>query len=91
MKRQQRLRAEIAAESIACVACLGLLIWTALVMPDLETAVRDSADAYYGGMLLSSPALGYVVIGVLGFLSGICITLLCNHLHKRSREGDQPW
>lgn len=89
LRRRQRLRRRIAAESLAACVCLALLIRGAVVMPAFETAIRNSADAYYGGLLLSSPSLGYVVIGVLGFLLGICITLLCIHLHKQRTEGDK--
>ena len=89
LRKKQTLRRLIAAESIACCVCLALLIRCAVVMPAFEAAVRDSADAYYGGLLLSSPSLGYVVIGVLGFFLGICVTLLCVHLHKQRTEGDK--
>ena len=89
LRKKQTLRRMITAESIACCVCLALLVRGAVVMPVFETAIRDSADAYYGGLLLSSPSLGYVVIGVLGFLLGICITLLCVHLHKQRTEGDK--
>lgn len=89
LRRKQKLRRMIAAESISSCVCLALLIRCAVVMPFFETAIRDSADVYYGGLLLSSPSLGYVVIGVLGFLLGICITILCVHLHKQRQEGDK--
>ena len=88
LRNKQALRRRVTAEGIACCICLALLLRAAAVMPAFETALRDSADAYYGGLLLSSPSLGYVVIGVLGFLLGICITLLCVHLHAQRKEGD---
>lgn len=89
LRKKQTLRRTMAAESVFGCICLALLIHCAGAMPAFETAVQDSADAYYGGMLLSSPALGYVVIGVLGFLLGICITLLCVNLHKQGKERDE--
>lgn len=88
MKKEQKLRKAIAAEALSCCVCTALLIWCAAAMPSFEVAIRDSAKNYYGGLLLSSPALGYVVMSILGFLLGICITLLCLHLHNQDREGD---
>ena len=86
LRKKQKMSRIIAAESISVCVCLVLLICSACIMPSLETTVQDSSMEYYGGMLLSSPSLGYVVIGVLGFLLGICITLLCVHLHKQQKE-----
>ena len=86
LREKQILRRRIAAESLSAVVCLALILCCAAVMPTLETAVRDPADSYYGGLLLSSSSLGYVVIGILGFFLGICITLLCVHLHKQKEE-----
>ena len=34
-------------------------------------------------------ALGYIVIGLLAFLLGVCVTVLCFRLRQMSREDDQ--
>ena len=39
----------------------------------------------YGG----SAALGYIVIGLLAFLLGVCVTVLCFRLRQMSREDGQ--
>ena len=87
LRKKQKMTRTIAAESISGCICLVLIICCACVLPSLETTVQDSSAEYYAGMLLSSPSLGYVVIGVLGFLLGICVTLLCVHLHRQEKEG----
>ena len=32
--------------------------------------------------------LGYVVVGILAFLLGVSVTLMCDMLHKKSKERD---
>ena len=34
-------------------------------------------------------ALGYIVIGLLAFLLGVCVTVLCFRLRQMNREDDQ--
>jgi hypothetical protein len=33
--------------------------------------------------------LGYIVIGLLAFLLGVCVTVLCFRLRQMNREDDQ--
>ena len=33
--------------------------------------------------------LGYVVVGILAFLLGISVTLMCDILHKRNKERNE--
>ena len=39
----------------------------------------------YGG----GAALGYIVIGLLAFLLGVCVTVLCFRLRQMNREDGQ--
>ena len=45
----------------------------------------ETAASMYGG----SAALGYIVIGLLAFLLGVCVTVLCFRLRQMSREDGQ--
>ena len=63
-------------------AILGL----ALAMPSV-TARFSGAD-YYGGMtasLFTGESLGYLLVGLLAFALGVCVTVLCVRLHERER------
>lgn len=43
----------------------------------------------YGSLLLAAPYTGYVVVGVIAFALGICVTLLCicwKALKQKERE-----
>lgn len=86
IKRQERSRrSRIAAVSGA--ACLAVILGLALTMPSV-TARFSSAD-YYGGMtasLFSGESLGYLLVGLLAFALGVCVTVLCVRLHERERD-----
>ena len=90
IKRQERRRSRIAAVSGAA-ACLAAILGLALAIPSV-TARFSGAD-YYGGMtasLFSGESLGYLLVGLLAFALGVCVTVLCVRLHERERgEGSE--
>ena len=45
---------------------------------------ETAASIFHGGA-----ALGYIVIGLLAFLLGVCVTVLCFRLRQMSREDGQ--
>ena len=61
-------------------ACLVLLIGASLAMHGIAASIRTGdyvgceteASIFHGGA-----ALGYIVIGLLAFLLGVCVTVLC--------------
>jgi len=84
MRRAERLRERKSAKSrIASLAgssllSLVLLIAAASYIPALGGHESVSAaDGHYGSLIISGPGLGYAVIGILAFVLGICVTLLC--------------
>ena len=89
IKRQERsLRSRIAAVSGAA-ACLAAILGLALAMPSV--AARFSGADYYGGMtasLFTGESLGYLLVGLLAFALGVCVTVLCVRLHERERDED---
>ena len=86
IKRQERSRrSRIAAVSGA--ACLAVILGLALTMPSV-TARFSGAD-YYDGMtasLFTGESLGYLLVGLLAFALGVCVTVLCVRLHERERD-----
>ena len=36
-----------------------------------------------------SAVLGYIIIGLLAFLLGVCVTILCFQLRRMHRENEQ--
>ena len=91
IEREKRRRNTITMAS-AVAACLVLLIGASLAMPGIAANIQpgdysgfETEASMYGG----GAALGYIVIGLLAFLLGVCVTVLCFRLHQMNREDDQ--
>ena len=92
IERENRLRRNTIAMASAVAACLALLIGASLAMPSIAASIRtgnysgfETTASIYGG----GAALGYIVIGLLAFLLGVCVTVLCFRLRQMNREDDQ--
>ena len=88
IERKKRLRRDKITMISAVAACLALLIGASLAMPGIATRIQtgdysgfETAASMYGG-----GALGYIVIGLLAFLLGVCVTVLCFRIRQLSRE-----
>ena len=91
IERKKRLRRDKITMISAVAACLALLIGASLAMPGIAASIRtgdysgfETAASMYGG-----GALGYIVIGLLAFLLGVCVTVLCFRLRQMNREDGQ--
>ena len=92
IEREKRLRRNTITMASAVAACLVLLIGASLAMPGIAAKIQtgdysgfETAASMYGG----SAALGYIVIGLLAFLLGVCVTVLCFRLRQMNREDGQ--
>ena len=92
IERENRLRRNTIAMASAVAACLALLIGASLAMPGIAASIRtgnysgfETTASIYGG----GAALGYIVIGLLAFLLGVCVTVLCFRLRQMNRENGQ--
>ena len=92
IERENRLRRNTITMASAVAACLVLLIGASLAMPGIAASIQTcdysgfetAASIFHGGA-----ALGYIVIGLLAFLLGVCVTVLCFRLRQMSREDGQ--
>ena len=92
IEREKRLRRDKITMISAAAACLALLIGASLAMPGITANIqignysgfKTAASIFHGGA-----ALGYIVIGLLAFLLGVCVTVLCFRLRQMSREDGQ--
>ena len=92
IERAKRLRRNTITMASAVAACLVLLIGASLAMPGIAANIQtgdysgfEMAASMYGG----GAALGYIVIGLLAFLLGVCVTVLCFRLRQMNREDGQ--
>ena len=86
IKRQRRLDA-------ACMAiCLLLVIGIGAMMPGLMRGAADGSIVHPSGtasLLGSHAALGYIIMGLLAFLLGVCVTVLLYRLRRRGERQKQ--
>lgn len=76
-KRQNRARL-LALSSV--VACLAVIVGVSFAMPGISESLvagnyaeYEAAASVFGG----SAAAGYIIIGLLAFVLGVCVTILC--------------
>ena len=87
-EREKRLRRCKITMISAAAACLVLLVGTSLAMPGIAARIQGSNGSGFetsASIFHDSPALGYIVIGILAFLLGVCITALCFRLRQMNR------
>ena len=91
-QREKRLRRNTITMASAVAACLAVLVGVSLAMPGIAANIQTgdysgfetTASIFHGGA-----ALGYIVIGLLAFLLGVCVTVLCFRIRQLSRENAQ--
>ena len=92
IEREKRLRRNTITMASAVAACLALLVGASLAMPGITANIQTgdysgfetAASIFHGGA-----ALGYIVIGLLAFLLGVCVPVLCFRIRQLSRENAQ--
>ena len=92
IEREKRLRRDKFTMISAAAACLALLIGASLAMPGIAANIQTgdysgfetAASIFHGGA-----ALGYIVIGLLAFLLGVCVTVLCFRLRQMNQDDTQ--
>ena len=90
-QREKRLRRNTITMASAVAACLALLIGASLAMPGIAANIQTGNYSGFetAASMYSGAALGYIVIGLLAFLLGVCVTVLCFRLRQLSCENAQ--
>ena len=91
LKRARQVRRQRVLELGCAAACLALVVCLGAWMPGwVGTPVAVSASA--GGtasMLGQGSASGYILVGLLSFLLGSCMTILLYRLRRRREKKQQ--
>ena len=89
IEREKRLRRNTITMASAVAACLALLAGVSIAMPGMTAQLQpdsctgfETAASMYGGR----DALGYIIVGLLAFLLGVCMTILCFRLRQMERD-----
>ncbi len=84
IRKGRAVRRRIMSTAVGACICLALLIAAGLYLPSLSAAGTADGAAQYGSLLLTTSNMGYVVVGVLAFLMGIFVALLCLYVKKQA-------
>ena len=89
IEREKRRRRNTITIASSVAACLALLAGVSIAMPGMTAQLQpdsctgfETAASMYGG----SNALGYIIVGLLAFLLGVCMTILCFRLRQMERD-----
>ena len=88
-KRQKKLRRSRIAAVSAVAVCLVLIVVLSLFMPGIAGQLRPGGYSDYemvASMFGENGALGYIIIGLLAFFLGVCVTILCFRIRLLNRE-----
>lgn len=91
-EHQKRLRRRWIAAVSGVAACLTVIVGVSLSMPGIVERIEPGTFSGFetaATMLGGSAALGYIVIGLLAFVLGVCVTILCFRIRLLNRE-EQP-
>lgn len=89
LKRQQAQRRQRWIDLGCLAVCLALVIGLGTTMPGIASAL-SSADTIQttgaASLLAENASLGYILIGLLSFLLGVCVTILLYRLHRLEKH-----
>ena len=69
-----------------------MIIGLSLFMPGISESLAAGNYANYAtaaGIFTSDAAIGYIIIGLLAFVLGVCVTILCFKLKAFQEQGQE--
>lgn len=90
--KKQRARKKARLINLSCVAgSFVLLVLLALWIPRSQAfSVKSVAHSSMTASLIGNSAFsGYIVMGILSFLLGVCVTILLHRLHRYFRDKEE--
>ena len=88
-QEKNRITKFMAASAASVAACLCILTCAGLKMPKIIARFSDVTVSHSAGtasLLADSNSLGYVIMGVLAFILGVCVTTLLYVIHRRDQR-----
>ena len=88
-ERRQRLRYRQIVSAFCIAACLAVIVGVSFVMPGIAGQIAPGTSSGFetaATILGGGTALGYMVIGLLAFILGVCVTILCFRIRQLNKE-----
>ena len=89
IKRERQKRKQRALDLVCIGGCLLLVAGIGSFMPDWMAGIPGGEVHHASGaasLVGSHGALGYILMGILAFLLGVCVTVLLYRLHRRNER-----
>ncbi|MFA7502106.1 MAG: hypothetical protein WCY55_03465 [Anaerovoracaceae bacterium] len=86
-QRKNRDRRSLIIGLSSAGACLCSIAGLAIAMPGIMANLPGGEYRYFGaaaGIFNGTGAIGYVLIGVLAFSLGVCVTILCYRIRQKN-------
>ena len=86
-KQKQRRSYMMAVSSVAI--CLVVIVGLASVMPGVaQNIIVSDYDTFKttASIFTEGTMFGYLLIGLIAFVLGVCVTILCLHIHNLQKE-----
>ena len=88
-ERRQRLRYRQIVSAFCIAACFAVIVGVSFAMPGIVGQIEPGTSSGFetaATILGGSTALGYMVIGLLAFILGVCVTILCFRIRQLNKE-----
>ena len=91
LKAEREKKKQRGIDILCAAACLVLIVGLGLSMPSLVGTLSGGEVLHASGaasLIGDNAALGYILMGVLSFLLGVCCTVLLYRLRRRKKHGE---
>ena len=88
-EQQQRLRRRRIISAVCIAACFAVIVGVSFAMPGIVGQIEPGTSSGFetaATILGGNAALGYIVIGLLAFILGVCVTILCFRIRLMNKE-----
>ena len=89
IKRERQKKKQRALDTVCIAACLILVVGIGSFMPGLVVGIPGGEVHHASGaasLVGSHAALGYILMGLMAFLLGVCVTVLLYRLRRRNER-----
>lgn len=89
IKRERQKKKQRALDMICIATCLILVVGIGSFMPGLAVGIPGGEVHHASGaasLVGSHAALGYILMGLMAFLLGVCVTVLLYRLRRRNER-----
>ena len=86
IKKERQRKKQRGWDTICIAACLSLVVGIGSFMPGWAAGITGGEVHHTSGaasLVGNNAALAYILMGLLSFLLGVCVTVLLYRLHRR--------